>query len=419
MGVCALAALLIPRGCGRERPGAEPPRVQLQHNDAALLTERRLWDPRSEVAGWRGRIDSPPVGPVRVHNPETGVWNDTTAWRLVPEVSIGSERDGPDLFSSIADFAVDAAGRMYVLDRSARHIQVFDAERRFVRTIGREGSGPGEFADPIGMTWDPSGHLWVIDPANGRIAIFDTSGTPLTVRRRSSTSYAVPWRGGFDASGRFFEVTARWDQPNVSEVVWFDDSLRVTDRRPLPSFVPEYFELTSGSGQTRASVPFSPAMVLWFDPRGFLWSGLSSDYRIVQQRVTGDTVRIVERPAPALPVSAEERKAEVRGLEWFVRQGGRVDPARIPATKPAFLAFFVDAAGYLWVQRSLTESAEGQIIDVFDPSGRYLGLLRTPLRLLLEHPPIVRGDTAYAVTTDSLGVYSLVRARIVRGREAP
>jgi hypothetical protein len=414
----SVVAVLAAFACGRERPAAEPVQVQIQRSEASLLNERRVWSPQEEAKGWRGRIDTLPTGRLLVHNPQSGVWNDTTRWRLVPEITIGSEEEGPELFASIADFSVDAAGRMYVLDRRSKHIQVFDPNKQFVRTIGRQGSGPGEFQDPIGMTWDPQGHLWVVDPANGRISVFDTAGALLTTHRRSSTSYSVPWNGGFDSQGRFYEVTARWDQRNVTEVLWYDDSMRITDRRRLPRYSPAYFELSSGNSNTRVTVPFSPMLRLWFDPRGYLWSGITSEYRLFQQSFTGDTTRIVEREYEPVRVSAAEREEEIRGLDWFVKQGGRIDPSRIPDLKPAFLTFFVDAAGYLWIQRSNGTTPQERAIDVFDPDGRYLGELATTLTLLLERPPIVRGDTVYAVVADSLGTYSLVRARIIRGRPA-
>lgn len=401
-----------------ERPAAEPPQLHVQRSDAALLSEKRVWDPLEEVKNWRGHADTSRTGRVVVHNPESGVWNDTTRWRLVPEITIGSEEDGPELFASIADFTVDATGRMYVLDRRSKHIQVFDPDKQFVRTIGRQGSGPGEFQDPIGMTWDPEGHLWVVDPANGRISVFDTSGAPLSTRRRSSTSYSVPWNGGFDAEGRFYEVTARWDQSNVSEVLWYDDSMGITNRWRLPRYAPAYYELSSGNSNTRATVPFSPMLRLWFDPRGYLWSGITSDYRLYRQSFTGDTLRIVEREYQPQKVSAAQKEEGIRGLEWFVKQGGRIDPSRIPDIKPTFLAFFVDAAGYVWVQRSNGPTLEQLAIDVFDPDGRYLGEIASSVNLMLEHPPIVRGDTVYAIVADSIGTYSLVRARIIRGRPA-
>ncbi len=414
----AAVASLATATCGREQPPTPQTRLHIERANAAWLNERRTWNPVEEVRNWRGRLETLPGGRVVVRNPERGVWDDSTRWILVPEVTIGSEADGPELFASIADFTVDAAGRMYVLDRRSRRVQVFDADHQFVRTIGREGSGPGEFRDPIGLSWDPQGHLWVVDPANGRIAVFDTAGTPLTTHRRSSTSYSVPWRGGFDPAGRFYEVTVHWDQSNISEIVWFDDSMRIADRRAVARYWPASFDLVSGNSRTRVTVPFSPTQEVWFDPRGYLWSGVTDTYRLYQQSLTGDTLRIVERAYRPVRVSAAEKDEAIRELDWFVKQGGRIDASRIPDVQPAFLTFFVDGAGYLWVQRSAGPAPRDRAIDIFDPEGRYLGELATDLTLLLERPPIVRGDTVYAVVADSLGTYALVRARMLRGRPA-
>jgi hypothetical protein len=37
----------------------------------------------------------------------------------------------------------------------------------------------------------------------------------------------------------------------------------------------------------------------------------------------------------------------VEGLKWFTEQGGKIDPPRIPDTKPAFTGFLVDDGGRL------------------------------------------------------------------------
>jgi len=42
----------------------------------------------------------------------------------------------------------DEAGKVYVLDRKAGQIKVFDPQGNFLRAIGRRGQGPGEFQEP-------------------------------------------------------------------------------------------------------------------------------------------------------------------------------------------------------------------------------------------------------------------------------
>ena len=51
--------------------------------------------------------------------------------------------------------------------------------------------------------------------------------------------------------------------------------------------------------------------------------------------------------------------------------------------------------------------------DVFAPDGRFLGPVRVPPSFSGYPEPIVRGDTVWAATRDSLDVASIVRFRIV------
>ncbi len=60
----------------------------------------------------------------------------------------------------------------------------------------------------------------------------------------------------------------------------------------------------------------------------------------------------------------------------------------------------------------------GRAFDVFDPEGRYLGMLSLPFPLpLASNPePIIRDGVLHGVTSDESGVPYVVRARIVKPR---
>jgi sugar lactone lactonase YvrE len=374
-------------------------------------------DAKPADRGWAGTVDTLPGGAVLVKNPARGMWDTTSTWHLEEEVRIGSaEVEGPTLFGSITALQVDPLGRIWVLDRQAKELRVFDAQGRHVRTVGREGGGPGEFADPIGLAWSPDGNLWVADPNNARYAVFDTSGAYLSSHRREQGGYTLPWTGGFDDQGNFYEVSTALmeDDSYRRAVLRFDSAFAVTDTVFLPEHDVESFVFEGEGTSMATAVPFTPTLATFIDRRGYLWSGITDRYRIVQQRLGGDTARIVERPYDPLPITAEEREEAVEGLKWFTEQGGKIDLSRIPDTKPAFTGFFVDHGGRLWVRPS-TASAEAQnTFDVFDTEGRYLGRLRSPVDIGSYPPPVFRGDRIYAVTRDELDVPYVVRLRTVQ-----
>jgi streptogramin lyase len=347
-----------------------------------------------------------------VANPGAGRWDSASAWRLVEEWRIGSaEGAGPEVFASIADVAVDAYERAFVLDRRANEVRVFDAAGQHVRTFGRKGQGPGEFKDPIALALGPDGRLWVVDPGNGRFVVFDTAGRFLETHRRASSSYAMPWKGGFDTVGRLYDHSFVWQRggPVRHVLVRYGADLGPVDTVWLPSYRPAVFEIVGENTRSAYSVPFSPRLAWTFDHQGYVWYGVTDRYRIYQRRLDGEIVRVIDKGFTPVPVTAGEREEAIAKLERFRRQGGKVDESRIPDTKPAFSDLWVDDHGYLWVAPTVPPGSP-RALDVFDPDGVYLGRLApVPVRRFLA----VSGDLVYGVVADTLGVPYLVRLRIV------
>ena len=72
---------------------------------------------------------------------------------------------------------------------------------------------------------------------------------------------------------------------------------------------------------------------------------------------------------------------------------------------------------FVWVAPFAADDSAAIAFDVFDPEGRYLGAVPTPVTPQRLRPlPVVRGNALYYVTTDELDVPYVVRARIV-GRD--
>jgi hypothetical protein len=99
-----------------------------------------------------------------------------------------------------------------------------------------------------------------------------------------------------------------------------------------------------------------------------------------------DTVSVFGRTWTTTPVSAvekarivEERVAEVRQTagsdvaETAIRAA--FDPAMIPDVRPAWDAFWVDAAGRTWVRVGSSDTTIVEF-DLFDERGRWLDVLR-------------------------------------------
>jgi hypothetical protein len=72
--------------------------------------------------------------------------------------------------------AVDAAGRVYVVDRENNRVQEFSANGGFLAAWGLRGVGPGEFELPTAIAVDCHGDVYVADTHNNRVQRFNPVG---------------------------------------------------------------------------------------------------------------------------------------------------------------------------------------------------------------------------------------------------
>jgi hypothetical protein len=360
---------------------------------------------------------APPAGAAVVSNAETGEWTSGREWRLTEELHIGSANSGgPDMFGQIVGLEVDALGRLWVADAQEGEIRVFDASGRHVRTVGRKGGGPGEFAELDGMDQAPDGTLWVVDGGNARYTVLDTAGSIVATHPRLAGVNMAPWAGGFDAQGRLYDLVPLIASNGEIDLglVRYGRNLVPEDTLGISTYESEYFELVSPDGtQHRTNVPFSPYMVWRVDRDGFVWSGVTDRYRLNRARFAADTVLVMERESPPVRITGAELDAMLENFKWFTDLGGKIDRRRIPRVKPPIFSLFFDDHGRPWVIPA-GPAGEQTSFDVFEPSGRYLGRVASPLKVLFSPAPVVRGDYLYGVTQDEQGVNSVVRLRIER-----
>ncbi|RLS90769.1 MAG: hypothetical protein DWI11_12340, partial [Planctomycetota bacterium] len=81
------------------------------------------------------------------------------------------------------DIACTADGELFVSEYGSNdRIQVFDAQKKFVRAFGSFGNDAGQFARPQSIAWSESRQeLYVADSVNGRVQVFTREGKLLRV----------------------------------------------------------------------------------------------------------------------------------------------------------------------------------------------------------------------------------------------
>jgi sugar lactone lactonase YvrE len=97
----------------------------------------------------------------------------------VLQTSWGAAGSGPGRFNAPSGIAIDAAGAVYIADRDNDRIQKLTAGGVPVDAWGSTGSAPGEFDGPVGLATDAAGRIYVADSRNHRVQRFSSRGAVL------------------------------------------------------------------------------------------------------------------------------------------------------------------------------------------------------------------------------------------------
>jgi hypothetical protein len=373
---------------------------------------------------WEGRVDTLPSGTIVMSNPARGLWDSAATWRLVEDLRIGSaEGDRADAFGRIGDLAADRSGRIYVLDRQAQEVRAFAPTGAYLGTLGRKGGGPGEFLGADRIAVDDSARLWVSDPRSRRYTAFDSTGLLVGDYPRRASNNLPQFRGG-TAAGDLWE---EWPAPGPDGTGRRTKLLEFAhgtyrDSLVFPPFGAPTWEIVHRVGTStmifQIGVPYTARELLAVEPVGAIWRAVSSEYRLTRFSRAGDSVRVVSRAYDPVPVTTTERERAVARYRRDFPTGGRViDESAIPKEKPALRLFFADDRGFVWVVPYTADDSATVTFDLFDPVGRYLGAVVSPLRPSeLSPTPVVGGTSLYYVTRDELDVEYVVRMQI-EGRD--
>jgi len=343
--------------------------------------------------------------------PATGE-TELAEWEAVPELHLGGEEEGPLSFSDIRSLAVDAEGRIYLLEAKEQEVRVFGPDGMLLRTIGRKGQGPGEFEQANGVALTPDGAVWVYSPATRRLLQFTGAGEFIRTHLPPANSYGWMWLGAMDSVGRLYDIQSmRIDTSRVQRLVRTDLRTASSDTLPLPECPitgPGFYSFPQGS----MAIPFGSARLLQVDSRGTIWCGDTRDLRLYGYR-PGETEparRLTASLAPA-PVTVAERDTALAQIERFKKQAGEadLDYSLIGATKPIVEGVSTDDIGRAWVR---ARTAAGFQLIVFNVEGRAVGRVPLPREPLRYGPLVVRGDRVYFVAVDADDVPSVVRYRV-------
>jgi hypothetical protein len=346
-------------------------------------------------------IDTLPGGIPRVTSSAPAGWTDTNGWRFVELPPVAPPAGSPGELINPSGLAIDADGRLYVVDQSPTVIKQYDSSGAFIRAIGREGDGPGEYRFAhIAVR----GHLLLVhDAGAGRTSLFDTSGAFIRSFRSVGRVFD---QVDLDAAGR--AVLPMMNPPGSDSAparayARFDSLGVLLDTIAVPRLAetPVWTLKQDGKPFLQLPMPFAPSTIYTFGSDSGLIYGASSDYALVRSAGHGDTIRVWRRAwtPPPLPDSIRTLTLD-KVAEFLKRQGldevsihESLDPSDLPATAPAYLSVRADEHGDTY---TTVIAANGDVrMDVFDPGGVWLGSM--------ARPPALWNLTS---TTFSHGVYA-------------
>jgi hypothetical protein len=264
-----------------------------------------------------------------------------------------------------------------------------------------------------------------VDLGNGRVSEFRTTGELEGEHPLPGGFFIYPWPGRFELDGRLVAPVPRSIDGEFSVgLVRYEAGMVPGDALSPPDFAgdPRVFELPSEEGGgIKASVPYAGGVAWDLDASGTLWVARNTArYRIDRIDAAGDTLVRIERTFAPAAVTRAEVDSVIVGMKWFTDQGGRIDRSKFPERKPAIVRLWVSSTGHLIVQPTTSAfgsgwSAPAEVLDVFQPDGRYLTELSLPPGFATAAPrPLFTESYVYAVVRDELDVPYVVRFRQVR-----
>jgi hypothetical protein len=354
------------------------------------------------------RVDSAGVEIVTYAGPDVPL-----AWTFDSLYALGGSDDGEDSFYQVhrALVGADAAGHLYVLDRSAKRIVVFDSTGAFVRAMGGPGGGPGEMEFPFAVAVAPDGRAGAYDMTKRALVWFGPDNAILDQERIVGGFHG----GSLHVSDSGLVLPARVWGGDVSDP-GRDELVRAAgaDTARLVSVVgaPGKATFFKSCGMGISGVPpvFWPAL-RWAAAGNRVAVTTAARYEVLLLSGT-DSTHLIRRPMEPAAATTEAAAREIGDAFRVMTSGGErvcdtdevVEQMGVADHIPIIAEIAAGPNGTWWVRR---RDAAG--VDVYAADGAYLGTLPASAPYPLVSLP---GGRIAGIVTDELDVERLVVYRV-------
>lgn len=345
----------------------------------------------------------------------------------VEHVIGGADHTTPEYeFGRVAGLALLADGRFALVDGINHIVRVFNADGTHAFAFGREGAGPEEFSGPCCPAVDSRQRLWIRDGGNARYSVF------MVHQDRAEHAGQVRMAHGdvnrwvattFDAEGNVIDIGSRADREagvrrtyrmhldSTGRVVREEAVHKVPDDSTAVKTIKR--QVTGGVATLFGYQPHGPDELVAYSTNGEYAHALSSRHVIDWRAPDGSLIRTIRgsiAEGPAL--SAREDSAAEERLRVLADRFGTTVPQLgfdVPDRKTPLRGLFFDDHGRLWVEIQVPDGAD-RTAHVYDVSGILERTVTWPADITLDDG-IIRGETVWGVSRDSLDVPTVVRLR--------
>lgn len=344
----------------------------------------------SQKTEWRGTIEEVD-GVTVVKNPLEPMYGEDV-FEIEEELSIGKAASREEyMFQQIRYIAVDEEENIYILDRKAGDLKVFDKKGSFVRTIGQKGQGPGEFNLPGQVFIISKRELWVYDDGSRAFSLFTLDGGSI---KSINASKADGLEVRIDSKGNFTFATMIYSD----ETGYLSYGLDIYDNNL--NFL-KRLESIPGPIDHRGRNLFSPLFSWAIDCDDNIVYGYQKEYKLKVFSPDGNLVKMIAKEYKPVKITKEEIDERMTSIQTDRK-------VYIPQYRPAFRRFSIDENGRIFIMT--WERAEGNdwyYHDIFDSSGRYIA--KIPLR---GYPRIWKKGKFYTIEEDEEGYQYVKRYKV-------
>jgi len=308
---------------------------------------------------------------------------------LEEDLTIGTnEKESGYFFEDIGAIRASDDETIYVLDRKAFSIKVFDKSGKYLKSFGRQGQGPGEFGPPNAM--HIVAYKEVMVSSFGRLSYFSLQGDFL--RQIPAMFWGPPVA---DSEGNIIAAT----NAPAGGIPKFATEIKKFNSKLEPVFLIHRYEyIMPPDGAARS--PFSTLLLYAVQKNDSIVWGMTDQYVLTVINKSGQTMKKILKDYDPIRIKEEDKQNILRDRA----PGSKYE---FPDYYPPFRYLNVDDEGRIFIRTYETDKDNSRFYDVFDPEGRYIA------KIILKNAPFFwKNKRLYSVNEDREGYQQVKRYRV-------